>query len=82
MIIHPHLAPRAGSVELYLWSLCCAVMASYKERFTTIGSDAEDELVQVETGFVWLRTGASGRLVCENAVESLGSIKCGKFLDL
>jgi hypothetical protein len=57
-------------------------MTSYKEKFTTIGSDAEDEIVQVETEFIWLRTGTSGRLVCEHTIESLGSIKCGKFLDL
>jgi hypothetical protein len=57
-------------------------MASYKEKFTTVGSDAEDELVQVENGFVWLRIETSGRLVCEHAIDSLGSIKWGKFLDL
>jgi hypothetical protein len=57
-------------------------MASYKVKSTTVGSDAEDELVQVENGFVLLRTGTSGRLECEHAIESLGSIKCGKFLDL
>jgi hypothetical protein len=57
-------------------------MASYKEKFATIGSYAEDELAQVETGFVWLRRGTSGRVVCEHAIESLYSIKCGKFLDL
>ena len=58
----------------------CAFMACYREKFTIICSDAEDEVVQVETGFVWHRTGTSGRLVCEHAIESLGAIKCGEFL--
>jgi hypothetical protein len=64
LIIHPNLDPRAGSVVLYLWSLCCVVMASYKEKFTTIVSDAEKELVQV-----WLETGTRVRMVCEHALN-------------